>query len=192
MSQDVISELINSTTRLYSDNKAYMLLNTKLHSYIFRFKDMESVCKIFHINIPNAFFSGYGDSYILKFKDVESIEIVLKCNRELPLPEYNLDYNTEEEIIVDGHVLKIVYLFNSPFSKLNDAFIIDAETRKALVTVDNKNGNYINYALADILGTQKYIDKDWYSVNKHPDYEVPELLTPVITKCQLLIDFSMR
>ena len=31
-----------------------------------------------------------------------------------------------------------------------------------------------------------------YSVNKHPDYEVPELLTPVITKCQLLIDFSMR
>lgn len=139
-----------------------------------------------------AIFAAEDKPLILQFKDVESIEIVLKCNRELPLPEYNLDYNTEEEIIVDGHVLKIVYLFNLPFSKLNDAFIIDAETRKALVTVDNKNGNYINYALADILGTQKYIDKDWYSVNKHPDYEVPELLTPVITKCQLLIDFSMR
>ena len=132
------------------------------------------------------------ESYILKFRDVESIEIVLKRRHMSLLPSYSFNYNIEETVTVNGHELNIVYLLNSPFTPLNSIFIIDAETRLFLADIDAKNGIYINHILAHILGTKKYGDNGWYSVSKHPEYTLPKSLVPIITKCQVLLDFYNR
>ena len=51
MSIETINKIIDMSKRLCSGDKVYMLLHMRLHSYIFRFKDMESICKIFHRSI---------------------------------------------------------------------------------------------------------------------------------------------
>ena len=127
------------------------------------------------------------DIYIAKFKDAESIHISL--NRKYRIKsDYNFDYN-EENIVIAGHAFIVTYN-NYEISGEDEIAIIDKDSKKLLIIIDQK-GVSIN---SDIF---KFLDKSIYKHYKdnsqwlkNDDKPLPQVLVPIITKYQVLLSLS--